>query len=402
MHNGTISALQDMPDGVSDSRWFRDTIVEHLPGDFLLSNSMYAMVKSLLSGDRALFMDGDGGYSIINGSSGVWEYLPKNADKDSDNGVWFSHRRNREYFMTGKEPKPKYFGGGGGNYYQSTWYDITPTDNRATKKSVKSVVSHNYSDRCRNISERPKANISLDLAEKDGSLIFVYGLLRDDIDGSPYIKKWDATYVGLGELTQHGLYSIDDKSYPLYGRPGAMRVEGESSIHGYVLNIRGGVKNRLDAIDDSMGVGGSDPLYYRTKVMVKINRQGKREWRACHIYLATPLPQFNEISSHVVLGDWEEWCHAVDNAVSKDSDSDEDAKVYPISKFIHSELGLLLEDDIVYTSYDDDGSTTCLVCWNQNQQYHYSDKYWCNICMDEFPAQMTDKEIEDALDALTK
>jgi gamma-glutamylcyclotransferase (GGCT)/AIG2-like uncharacterized protein YtfP len=408
MHNGTIHGLGDLPEGVSDTRYFRDAILNNLPGDFLSSQPMYNMVKSFLSGDRALFMDGQGRWSLFNETQGVWEFLPKDAEKTSTNGVWFSHRRDREFFMTGKERKK----------FESTNYGVysgwVGNDTRSFTTKANVVVS-TTANRVDTPNKRTKSGINLKFSEKDESLIFVYGLLRDDVPGDPFIPRWDATYVGLGELPGHSLWAIDDSTR--CGRPGAMRMKDSKSesVHGFVLNLRGSVGKLLDEIDQRMGIAkdSTSLKYYRTRANVRVHRAGKDpEFRMCHVYLATPVNEINPISHHIPDGDWVEY---IETATSAEDPAEFD--VIPISRWINdvNDPNDDLADDTCYSAYNPEKDEyTCLICWNADQQVPFTASpdltgedddipmYWCNVCHARYPIEMTDKEIEDALDALTQ
>lgn len=84
MHNGTFRDLGDLPDEVSDTRYFRDEILSQLPKDFLERQAWVEIVWKFTTGNRLVFMDKNGNYSIMHESLGNW------ADT-AESSVWFSN-----------------------------------------------------------------------------------------------------------------------------------------------------------------------------------------------------------------------------------------------------------------------------------------------------------------------
>lgn len=104
MHNGTIAGITNAQLGdLSDSQYVNKHLFQELPGDFLNKPVMKLAVERLLGTDRMLFMDRTGAYCILNEHTGIWEWGSSQSDKG---GVWFSHTRDRQYFVHGTNTQP--------------------------------------------------------------------------------------------------------------------------------------------------------------------------------------------------------------------------------------------------------------------------------------------------------
>lgn len=410
MHNGTIYGM-DGEKGVSDSRYFTREVLSKLPGNFIQSDALWSVVKGAISGDRMFFMDYQGNFSIMNESTGVWEFMAKDAPKGSQEGVWFSHTRDREFFMTGKEKKASVWTGGNrygvgakkpSNYIHGSEWSRPVGANEITEKSVTFAKK-----RVENPTKRAKSGTGLEYASQADRLIFVYGELRDDIPGGPFLDKEDAAYVGTGVLQKASLFAVLDPNTEYGVRPGAMQMKPDapkSEIHGYVLALRGDVTGLLKELDDDMGIttrkeGENTARFYRTKHMVDIIRDGREERASCTVYMATPMTDISPIHERVKSGDWGEYLADLKVADTADSADGDDGSVW------------------IYSALDEDsGEITCLVCNGQdvvpftgdgqfvNGQAAPTgeiDMYWCSTCMDQYPIELTEAELEEVIHSIT-
>jgi len=395
MHNGTIFGVTDDTTGdKSDSRVFCETL-STLPSDFLMDPVIYSMVRQFISGDRMLFMDRAGNFSIMNETSGKWEW--ESGDKSRD-GVWFSHTRDHKYFLTGEVEKK-----GGVVVYN---------DKRSASRPVGYYNSNEWAPTTKRVyhpEDRVRNYMSPSSLEKEDRLLFVYGSLRDDIaalrpDG-PFIDEWDASYVGLGEAKGLQLWALEDPNLP-EGRPGALRLKDtkkESSVHGYVLGLRGSTysaESALKAIDKEMEVGVK---YYRTKVTVNLTRTlttnvTEHSTHEVWAYLAAPIDTVNPLMALVSDGDWGEWV----DALKEEADANEE------------EAAEIDEDDLdwLYSAKDDNGNISCLMCNSDDvvpfvgtglyiEEITSDDRvemYWCSTCNDQYHVEMTGAQIQEYID----
>ena len=93
MHNGTLSNYTDLigeDDDISDTRLFKDQVLEHMPTGFLGIDGLWTTISESIGRNRLLFMDGNGRWSVFNSSVGFWW-----------KGVWFSHKRDRTFITRG-------------------------------------------------------------------------------------------------------------------------------------------------------------------------------------------------------------------------------------------------------------------------------------------------------------
>jgi hypothetical protein len=413
MHNGTIDGIGELPKGVSDTQHFRNEVLSKLPGKFLQSQAMYNMVRSFLRGDRALFMDNVGGYTIMNESTGVWEFTEDSKKRD---GVWFSHKRDREYFMTGKEKKIYT----NDNWQvDRNWYTKSPTEQTHMKKR-----------QVNDPSKRVSSKISAKYSSTNDILLFVYGHLRDDVPGDKFIDKWDASYVGKGFAKDVQLWQIEDPNNE-YGRPGAMQMKpgGTFTTFGHLLTIRGASNKTLATIDTTMGIIGKQVethgvRYYRTKINVtfteSVDQNNIGETHSAWAYLATPVQQINPIGSPVPMGDWTEWLRRMDEEIKNRTITDKTRLLSPgsgdddiifIDSYKFDGDGEEYSDDTLFTAYDEDeGNYVCLICdtseavpfngigmFTNRPTDEAIHMYWCDNCNDQYPVEMFDSEIEAIL-----
>jgi hypothetical protein len=85
-HNGIIRNAPTSSD-YSDTYMFNETILKHLPNDFLNNEAIVSLIKEYIgSGSKLAFLSHDNTYTIINESMGQW-----------DNGIWFSNGGYKEY-----------------------------------------------------------------------------------------------------------------------------------------------------------------------------------------------------------------------------------------------------------------------------------------------------------------
>jgi len=96
MHNGTITDITTLlpsDKSMSDTRYINKHLFQTFPKGFLQSPIHRIAIKELIHGDRMFFMDGHGGFTIINEASmgAQWK-----------NGVWYSKGYEKlKYYLDG-------------------------------------------------------------------------------------------------------------------------------------------------------------------------------------------------------------------------------------------------------------------------------------------------------------
>ena len=410
MHNGTIAKgdLGSIPKDYSDTRYFAESIINRLPGDFLADGPMFNMVRKMLTGDRMLFMDRRGGHSIMNERTGKW-VLPADEVKDSKNAVWFSHTRDNGYFLTGK--KVVHTPMNHGNWMSRSEQTNIPWMGKA-RAMAKDVLRVPHSDIPKSSVKgaKPTVNdplgrghsgISGNFASKQRRLLFVYGNLRDDVDSGLKIPVEDAMYYGIGIAEGIQLWAINDVNCPKGVRPGALKMQNKSehATHGYVMCLTGGDTEKiLEKLDAQMGaktvVDGIGLRYYRTTVQVAVGSSDshKRGTFTAYTYLATPIESINPIEAPVPLGDWSEWLNRDIEVESVGSEIVMSANVVEKDGSDGILCHLCNGDDCV--GYDIK-STDLDPQDDRINRDGLLPSYWCQTCFEEFPVEMTAVEIDE-------
>jgi len=389
MHNGTISGAIP-PEGVSDTRHFRDEVLQKLPNGFLDNDSMREMIRSYISGDRMLFMDGEGNFTILNETTGSWEFT---ADDDLDNnGVWFSHTRDNGYFLTGVQKK---FGG-----FNTSWY-ATGWESSSGYVSSSPYASRSHGDPVPTGPDgkkvRNKVSVGMKFSESQGKLLFVYGDFRDDTPGPITIPSKFASFICNGTAQNVRLWAVTDKDRDIQSRPVAYRMKAGNtySTRGHILHV----PSHFDEIDALIGIGDDDCRFQKTKVNVRVSGQqistDNGTW-SCFAYLAKPDDALNPMLAPVPHGDWDEWLSRLEFGDTLD---EADKDMPPLSctpeekceagpdelhnSYVKASLGIdtvvcgtcLQEETTPFTTYPDART-------GQAIEKHW---YWCQICGSEYP-----------------
>ena len=367
MHNGTISGMGIIPNGTSDTRHFRNTILKQLPDGFLKSQSISTLLQSFISGDRMLFMDDKGGFSILNEDIGSWELSDK---ADERNGVWFSHTRDNGYYLTGKKTTPlsKY---GWSNAHYGSW-DNTPYTSQQWGSTDQ---------------KRSRSVCSLKYASDNDRLLFVYGEWRDDVemyrDLDP-IPNSMASYVNEGTAKDVQLWAINDSDSLINARAGAFKSTGKGfATKGIVLYLRDHKPDAMLAkLDTMMGVShlATPSLYYRTKIDVSVSGgkfSNDNGTFPMWTYLATVNETLNPLIGVVPHGDWDEWLSRMDSNGDVPP-VDESVDTVNIDDLEYSLCGKCYQSGIIPFS-------TIAVATALDEVDHY----WCETCKESYPINIT-------------
>tara|TARA_R110002020_G_scaffold121916_3_gene277036 strand:+ start:29280 stop:30269 length:990 start_codon:yes stop_codon:yes gene_type:complete len=322
-----------------------------------------------------LFMDDEGGFSILNEDSGSWELSDK---ADERNGVWFSHTRDNGYYLSGVSNTPSKYGwvsnfsdwrGGdtSSSYYSHTNWESFPSTG---KKRAKTICS-------------PKS------ASEQGRLLFVYGEWRDDVE---VFRELDAipndmaSYVREGTAKDVQLWAVEAEDSLIDVRPAAYRATGKGfATKGIVLYLKGmaGVDSTLTKLDKMMSVG--DGRYHREQIDVSMTGSTVVSHNGTFPMWTYLASDSNSLVGVVPHGDWDEWLSRMDSSIDTppvallDNPDSTDSTV----ESVHM-------DDVEYS--------LCGKCYQSGlvpfSSVHLTigdevDQYWCNICKETYPINTT-------------
>lgn len=277
MHNGTIHAAERLipqNSDESDTAFVARHVIRHLPTDFLNRPLLRYMFTSLLGGDRALFMDSHGRYTILNESTGAWRF--GNA---KDGGVWFSHQRYLYWLLNGTEVNRGY-----------------------------SVNDHRSSTNGKPKRTRSKTYYNKESLSKEDRLIFAYGRMLDhvDIESSAHLPMGKVDYAGTAVAVGYELWAMRDAAGLIL--PGMFETgDTADEVHGILLatayNSLG-----IDIVDKEFFDGGFEAVYDRHQIKVYDNDDKcYKAW----VYL--PIPAMAGRRWSIAMdGDWGEWVDIYD------------------------------------------------------------------------------------------
>lgn len=390
MHNGTIKIADGLlPEGVSDTRFFRDTVLNDLPGSFLSNTLLRRMIQKSIDGSRLLFMDSKGDHSIINAKTGFWwdgkgDYLTK--PKKNAKGVWFSKIENRRYFIDG-------------DTYTRTGYTIhhdanckcyhckTPPPRSAVRKAEWDDLADN-----RWLAE--DAYKGLDKP----NVVFLYGDVHEDPTLAPdYLTPSE----DVGDLLFCQLWAITNEAGV---QAGALKTSEDYRIRGRLFDIHPdkllkasarSVYKALEDFDTYFGYDKGDVAgspFYRVRLPIYILGHGMiLAWT----YIVNPDVEINDFIAPVPHGEWSRWldrgdkdfCRECGNqdlieATSYDKDGNELTPMLYCSdckrEWVDSRNGneTYVDDDVRTSSVA--GQMHCPQCGTGVQMYLGG--AWCGVC----------------------
>jgi gamma-glutamylcyclotransferase (GGCT)/AIG2-like uncharacterized protein YtfP len=290
MHNGTVLGLDKLlPDGVSDSQYMRDELFPYLPGDFLSRPLLTLAVEKLIDGDRLLFMDQEGNYSILNEQGGAWEW-----GSEHDEGVWFSHTRNRYYLLNGDYKQVVHHNPTRGPHQsRGSVQQSTDTDRHADHRSAADKWNTRTGGEVIRAEDSDAGPVKHDSKTSDvkHNLLFDYGSLLNGVPES-------FQCVGDGVLKRAHLWAVKT-------------ADGEcAGVLPTAVSFGIGVKGKIYSIPekwwDSLAMLDSEeaPVYQRRLMKAVHEEYGTMEVWA---YTADTVSEHSEIIAPVPLGDWGEW-----------------------------------------------------------------------------------------------